>query len=231
MVKRAPAKRLQARPTADVEIAEIDRWHGPVAGVDEAGRGPLAGPVVAAAVLFERDQLASLQGGSLAALNDSKAVREDVRELLHDAIVATFTHAVAIADVQRIDRDNILNATMWAMQEAVRGLARQPASVLVDGNRAPQCGCPTRTIIKGDAQCLSIAAASIVAKVHRDRLMRGLASRYPEYGFDQHKGYGTRAHLEAIDRFGVTDAHRRSFRPVRQALQRRQGNAEPADQV
>jgi ribonuclease HII len=125
---------------------------------------------------------------------------------------------VGVADVRRIDRDNILNATMWAMTQAVRKLRGRPRLALVDGNRAPGLKCAIRTVVQGDAKCLSIAAASIVAKVTRDRLMVELARALPGYGFERHKGYGTPEHQQAITRLGVTEHHRRSFRPVQLAL-------------
>ncbi len=125
---------------------------------------------------------------------------------------------MGIADATRIDRDNILNATLWAMAEAVSGLSLQPRLALIDGNRAPRLPCTGRTIVKGDAKCLSIAAASIVAKVTRDRIMSALALEYPGYGFERHKGYGTPEHKDALHRLGVTPQHRRSFRPVQLAL-------------
>jgi ribonuclease HII len=141
-----------------------------------------------------------------------------MRESLYSSIVATSIIGVGIADVERIDRDNILNATLWAMSEAVVALAVQPRLALVDGNRMPRLPCEGRTLVKGDARCLSIAAASIVAKVTRDRLMIAQANEWPDYGFDRHKGYGTPEHRSALERFGATPLHRRSFRPVQLAL-------------
>ena len=133
-------------------------------------------------------------------------------------IRATAVVGVGIADVKRIDRLNILHATMWAMAQAVAQLPQTPKLVAIDGNRAPDLKCPSRTVVKGDARCLSIAAASIIAKVTRDRLMVQLASKHPGYGFERHKGYGTAEHQEAIKRLGVTVHHRRSFRTVQLAL-------------
>ncbi len=138
--------------------------------------------------------------------------------MLYARIRATAIVGVGIADVKRIDRDNILGATLWAMAEAVAQLAVVPKLAAIDGNRAPKLGCPSRTIVKGDARCLSIAAASIIAKVTRDRLMVALATKFPGYGFERHKGYGTVEHHEAIKRLGVTPHHRRSFRTVQLAL-------------
>ncbi len=198
-------------PTFDLESAELNLDGGPIAGVDEAGRGPWAGPVVAAAVILDQNNIP--QG-----ICDSKAMDENTRELLFARIEKTAIVSVAMADTQRIDRDNILNATMWAMAEAVKGLSNPPRLALIDGNRLPILSCAGRTIVKGDAKCLSIAAASIIAKVTRDRIMRKLAKDFPGYGFERHKGYGTPEHKQALARLGVTPHHRRSFRPVQLAL-------------
>ena len=194
-------------PTFELEAAELQLHGGPVAGVDEAGRGPLAGPVVAAAVVLDPEHIPD-------GINDSKLLDEDTREVLYGRIKKTSIVGVGIADVERIDRDNILAATLWAMAQAVAQLSVVPKLVVIDGNRAPQLDVRARTIIKGDARCLSIAAASIIAKVTRDRLMVSLASKLPGYGFDRHKGYGTAEHQDAIRRLGVTSHHRRSFRPI-----------------
>ncbi|HET6389711.1 ribonuclease HII [Hyphomicrobium sp.] len=199
------------KPTFELEAAEHLLGSRPIAGVDEAGRGPWAGPVVAAAVILNPDKIP-------ANIDDSKMLDEDSRAYLYRRIMKVAIVGVAIADVERIDRENILGATMWAMAEAVRQLAEVPKLVLVDGNRAPPVRVPTRTIIKGDTKCLSIAAASIVAKVTRDRLMTQMARQYPGYGFERHKGYGTPEHQAAIEKLGVSSLHRRSFRPVQLAL-------------
>jgi len=198
-------------PTFELEAAELQLHGGPVAGVDEAGRGPLAGPVVAAAVILDPEAIPD-------GINDSKVLDEETREILYVRIRATAMVGVGIADVTRIDRDNILGATLWAMAQAVAALSVVPKLVAVDGNRAPQLGCPSRTVVKGDARCLSIAAASIIAKVTRDRLMVSLGAKLPGYGFERHKGYGTPEHHDAIRRLGVTPHHRRSFRAVQLAL-------------
>lgn len=199
------------RPTFELEQAEIDLLGGPVAGVDEAGRGPWAGPVVAAAVILDP---ANVPRG----LNDSKALDSVARASLFDAITDTADFSVAIADVDRIDRDNILQATLWAMQQAITQLSQAPRLALIDGNKVPHVACEARAIVKGDAKCLSIAAASILAKVTRDRLMADLARACPGYGFERHKGYGTPEHKAALERLGVTPHHRRSFKPVQLAL-------------
>lgn len=199
------------RPTFELEANELQLAGGPIAGVDEAGRGPWAGPVVAAAVILDPDNIPD-------GIADSKELAPEVRAEVYERIVASSLFAVGIGDVRRIDRDNILKATMWAMAQAVRKLECRPRLVLIDGNRSPGLRCATRTVVQGDAKCLSIAAASIVAKVTRDRMMIELAHEIPGYGFERHKGYGTPEHQHAIERLGVTVHHRRSFRPVQLAL-------------
>ncbi|WP_421693451.1 ribonuclease HII [Aestuariivirga sp.] len=177
-----------------------------VCGIDEAGRGPWAGPVVAAAVVLDPDCIPD-------GLNDSKKLTEAQREALFAPILATARVGIAIAHVERIDRDNILQATLWAMGEALKQID-DVALALVDGNRAPALPCPVETIIEGDAKCFSIAAASIIAKVTRDRIMVGHDVTYPLYGFARHKGYGTAFHQDALQRHGPTPLHRRSFAPI-----------------
>ncbi len=200
------------RPTLELESAELALGRGPVAGVDEAGRGPWAGPVVAAAVILD-------QGVIPPGIDDSKALDEDARAILYRRIMESgAVWSIGIADVERIDRDNILSATLWAMTEAVRGLSIEPRLALIDGNKAPRLACEARAIVKGDAKCLSIAAASIIAKVTRDRLMIEMDRQHPGYGFARHKGYGTPEHREALERLGVSPVHRRSFKPVQLAL-------------
>jgi ribonuclease HII len=200
------------KATFELEAVELEIHGGPVAGVDEAGRGPLAGPVVAAAVVLH-------PGNIPEGIADSKALEADVRRALYRAILETSHVGIGVADVDRIDRENILNAALWAMTEAVAQLGCRPRLVLVDGNKVPPgLECASRAIVKGDAKCLSIAAASIVAKVVRDTMMIELARDYPNYGFDRHKGYGTAEHHAAIERYGVTPQHRRSFKFVQLAL-------------
>ncbi len=199
------------KPTFELEAAEHQLGFSPIAGVDEAGRGPWAGPVVAAAVILDPDKIP-------ANIDDSKVLDDDSRAYLYRRITKVAIVAVAIADVERIDRDNILGATLWAMAEAIGQLAEKPKLVLVDGNKAPRVAMQTRTIVKGDSKCLSIAAASIVAKVTRDRIMMQLARAHPGYGFERHKGYGTPEHQAAINKLGVSPLHRRSFKPVQLAL-------------
>lgn len=181
-----------------------------MAGVDEAGRGPLAGPVAAAAVILDpRDPPAGL--------NDSKLLAPDVRERLYDEILRrALAVSIAFASAAEIDAINIRQATFSAMRRALRALSVEPLYVLIDGNDPPpDLPCPAETIVKGDASILSIAAASIVAKVTRDRLMRKLCARYPAYGFSQHFGYATKAHLDAIAAHGPCPFHRLTFSPFK----------------
>ena len=206
------AIRSQTGPDFELESAALKAGAQAVCGVDEAGRGPLAGPVVAAAVILDP---ANIPTG----LNDSKKLTETVRENLFAHILATAEVGVGVADVERIDRDNILAATMWAMAEAVLDLPVSPGLALVDGNRAPDLACTCQTVVKGDATSASIAAASIIAKVTRDRIMLAIDRQYPDYGFARHKGYGSPYHLDALARLGPCEHHRRSFAPVRNALQ------------
>ena len=199
------------KPTFELEAAELQLGMGPVAGVDEAGRGPWAGPVVAAAVILDPSRIPDN-------IDDSKALDEDGRAFLYNRIIKVADFGVGIAEIDRIDRDNILGATLWAMGEAVAALKSKPRLVLIDGNKAPRLSMETRTIVKGDAKCLSISAASIIAKVTRDRIMIALARDFPGYGFERHKGYGTPEHQAAINKLGVCALHRRSFKPVQLAL-------------
>lgn len=175
-------------------------------GIDEAGRGPLAGPVVVAAVIMPKDSM--LEG-----VNDSKKVSEKKRELLYEQIKEeAISYSVAIVDEKEIDQVNILNATKEGLTTAIRGLKVKPERILVDAlTGIDTCGIPYDSIIKGDAKCYSIAAASILAKVTRDRIMRKMDEVYPEYGFEKHKGYGTAAHIAAIKEYGLCPIHRKSF--------------------
>ena len=196
-------------------------WDAPglMAGVDEAGRGPLAGPVVAAAVIL--DDLRPIRG-----LADSKTLTALQRERLHDQILArALCCSIAQASVEEIDQHNILQATMIAMRRAVEGLRLKPAKVLVDGNRLPTLDVLAEAIIKGDARVKAISAASILAKVYRDRLCDQLHTEFPHYGFASHKGYGTPEHMEALERHGACVHHRRSFSPVAAAYARMAGQA------
>jgi ribonuclease HII len=189
-----------------------DQHRGVVAGVDEAGRGPWAGPVVAAAVILDRQNVP-------AGLNDSKQLSEAARERLFEAIIASARHGIGMASVAEIDALNIHWATMLAMARAVTALGSPPDHVLVDGNRLPRWGNAATAIVKGDARSCSIAAASILAKVTRDRLMAALDAECPGYGWAANKGYGTAAHARGLAALGVTVHHRRSFAPVKARMQ------------
>ena len=199
------------KATFELETVELELHGGPIAGVDEAGRGPLAGPVVAAAVVLDPARIPE-------GIADSKALDAKTRRSLYQEILGAARVGIGVADVDRIDSDNILKPRCGPWRRRWPALGCRPKLVLIDGNKAPQLDCTTRTIVQGDAKCLSIAAASIVAKVARDAMMAELARDYPHYGFDRHKGYGTREHHAAIARHGVTPHHRRSFRPVQLAL-------------
>lgn len=176
-----------------------------VCGVDEAGRGPLAGPVYAAAVVLPK-------GHIIDGVNDSKKLTEKKRELLFDKIISEAEDfSIAFATAEEIDEINILNATFLAMKRAVEGLRVKPDYAMIDGNREPYLDIPMETIVKGDAKSASIAAASILAKVSRDRYMLEMAEKYPQYHFEKHKGYGTKFHYEMLDQFGPCDIHRKTF--------------------
>ncbi|HEX6442025.1 MAG TPA: ribonuclease HII [Stellaceae bacterium] len=193
---------------------------GVVCGIDEAGRGPLAGPVVAAAVVIDRRRF---RGMLRRELDDSKVLPREQRESCYEALLACSRNGivsigVGAASVGEIDRINILRASLVAMKRAVIALGAVPNLALVDGNVPPPLPCPVKTVVKGDALSFSIAAASVVAKVTRDRIMHGLAGRYPGYGWETNVGYSTAEHGAAIRALGVTPHHRRSFEPVRLAL-------------
>jgi len=185
-----------------------------VAGVDEAGRGPLAGPVVVAAVILDPER-------PIAGLNDSKKLSSSRREALFE-LIQCHSLAWSIVDITagQIDELNILQATLLGMRQAVESLSPAPRLALVDGNRAPTLPCDLRTLVGGDGLEPAIAAASILAKVTRDRMMLDLHRRFPQYGFDRHKGYPTPDHLQRLAEFGPCEAHRKSFAPVREALQK-----------
>lgn len=174
-------------------------------GVDEVGRGPLAGDVYAAAVVLNNNVLIDY-------LNDSKKISEKRRELLFDEIIEKAdAYCIATASVAEIDELNILQATMLAMKRAVEGLGIKPDMALIDGNRMPELDCPADNVIKGDAKSASISAASVLAKVARDRYMREIAEKYPQYCFEQHKGYGTKLHCDMLKQYGASDVHRKTF--------------------
>lgn len=179
--------------------------HPVICGVDEAGRGPLAGDVYAAAVILP-------EGVEINYLNDSKKISEKRRELLYDEIIEKAqAYCVATASVAEIDEMNILRAAMLAMKRAVEGLGIVPDMAMIDGNTLPDLNCKAQTVIKGDATSASIAAASVLAKVSRDRYMKEIAQKYPQYCFEKHKGYGTKLHYEMLREHGISDVHRRSF--------------------
>ena len=192
-------------PLLELENELHDAGFRIICGVDEAGRGPLAGPVCAAAVILPR-------GLEIEGLNDSKKLSPKKREELYDIIISEAERcAAAFADVAEIEELNILGATMLAMNRAISALGVEVDLALIDGNRDKGIECPSRAVIKGDAKCASIAAASILAKVTRDRYMLSLAAKYPGYGFEKHKGYGTAAHYAAIRALGPCPEHRPSF--------------------
>jgi ribonuclease HII len=204
-----------ASPSFRRERALIKRGVWPVAGCDEAGRGPLAGPVVAAAVILDPKRIPK-------GIDDSKRLTAERREELFEEICATASFSVAFASPARIDRDNILRASLWALVRAVDGLPEKPKHVFVDGRDRLDTACDCDAVIGGDGLIVSIAAASIIAKVTRDRLMCALAEECPGYGFESHKGYSVPEHREALDRLGPTVHHRSFFAPVVAAREKHQ---------
>src|SRR5262245_6089521 len=207
VAERLPLGEDIVRPTFRRERRALAKGIWPVAGCDEAGRGPLAGPVVAAAVILDPKRIPR-------GLNDSKKLTMEEREKLYLKICATAEVAVAFGSTARIDRDNILQASLWALARAVRALPLRPRLVYVDGINRIDVGCDCEAVVSGDALVLSIAAASIVAKVTRDRLMMRLGAAHPGYGFERHMGYSVPEHFAALSRLGPTIHHRRSFAPV-----------------
>ncbi|NEW99878.1 ribonuclease HII [Rhodopseudomonas sp. BR0G17] len=223
--KSASAKGLKgviavAPPSFRRERTLIKRGIWPIAGCDEAGRGPLAGPVVAAAVVLDPKRVPK-------GLDDSKRLTAEKREALFDEICATAQVSVVYASPERINRDNILRASLWALTRAVHALPEMPRHVFVDGRDRLATKCDCEAVIGGDGLIASIAAASIIAKVSRDRLMCRLAEECPGYGFEQHKGYGVPEHLDALARLGPTVHHRRFFAPVAAAWQKIEGARPP----
>ena len=189
----------------DLELIGDGKHYQYICGVDEAGRGPLCGPVAAAAVIMSRDSF--IEG-----VNDSKKLTEKKREALYEQIIKeAISYHVCLIDNDEIDRINILNATLKAMEQAINGLSTKAEFALIDGNRNKGITTPNQMVVKGDAKSYSIACASILAKVTRDRLMEKYDKEYPEYGFLKHKGYGTKAHYEAIEQYGITPIHRKTF--------------------
>jgi len=225
MIRRVSPAGANAKPPAAAtfrrERALLKRGIWPVAGCDEVGRGPLAGPVVAAAVILDPKRVPR-------GIDDSKRLTRERREELFEEICATASFAVTVASVARIERDNILRASLWALARAVNALPEAPRHVFVDGRDRIDVACDCEPVIGGDGLVVSIAAASIVAKVTRDRLMCELAREHPDYGFEQHMGYGVPRHLEALERHGPTIHHRRLFAPVAAAWDKRAGKAATA---
>jgi len=207
---RLPLNEEPIRPTFRRERAAINRGLFPVAGCDEAGRGPLAGPVVAAAVILDPKRIPR-------GLNDSKKLDMEEREKLYARICAVAQVSVAFGSRARIDRDNIRQASLWALRRAVLGLPERPKLVFVDGIDRIDVPCECRPVVSGDALVLSVAAASIVAKVVRDRLMIQVGAAHPGYGFERHMGYSVPEHFQALAALGPTVHHRRSFAPVAEA--------------
>lgn len=202
-----------ARPDLSLEKAAALRHKGLIAGLDEAGCGPWAGPVVAAAVILDPARVPE-------ELNDSKCLSQQTRERLFAQINAEAFVGVGVVAVEVIDRLNILRAALLAMRFAMNNLPKRPAAALIDGRHSPALPCPAQTVIGGDARSASIAAASIIAKVTRDRIMTELAREWPGYGWERNMGYGTREHTLALERLGITPHHRRSFAPVKRAIAR-----------
>ena len=182
-----------------------------IAGIDEAGRGPWAGPVVAAAVILEKDDIPE-------GLHDSKKISPGKREKIFDSLTEKADIGIGIIDFEEIDQLNILQASLKAMQLALSQLSSPPCYALIDGNKCPDLPIPSQAVIKGDSQVMSIAAASIIAKVTRDRIMKKIGAEFPGYGWERNMGYGTKEHAEALLKLGVTPHHRRSFAPVKKLL-------------
>ena len=200
------------KPDYEFEKAALKGGAFFVAGVDEVGRGPLCGPVTAAAVILDPDRIPE-------GLDDSKKITAKKRDRLFDAILSSATCSIAHASVAEIDALNILRASHLAMERAIAGLSLEADFALIDGNIIPKgLTIPAQAIVKGDGRCLSIAAASIIAKVERDRLMQALSQEFPGYGWEKNAGYGTKQHLEALSVLGVTPHHRRSFKPIHNIL-------------
>lgn len=210
-ISKSELRRLHAMSISEMRLKA--EGFCKIAGIDEAGRGPLAGPVVAAACILP-------EGALFESLNDSKQLAPDEREILFDQLIQCpgILYGVGIVDVATIDQVNILQATFIAMRKAVAALELQPDYLLIDGNQTPHFDIPKEAIVEGDAKSISIAAASILAKVTRDKIMHDLDAEYPNYGFKRHKGYATAEHLQAIQNFGPSAIHRKSFDPVRTML-------------
>ncbi len=192
------------------------KWGAGVAGIDEVGRGPWAGPVLACAVILDQS---SLPEDLLEGLDDSKKLTAKERDIIFEPLTKSVDHSIGIASVEEVDALNILQASLLAMRRAVAALPTKPRAALVDGNRDPDLGIPTELVVKGDSRSLSIAAASVIAKVTRDRMMADLAREFPGYGWEKNAGYGTAQHQSGIKEFGITPHHRRSFKPIAKILE------------
>jgi ribonuclease HII len=212
VLSKAELSRLNAISIHEKRLQK--EGYSQIAGIDEAGRGPLAGPVVAAACILPFPY-------HFQSLNDSKQLSPEIREELYHAITShpETRFGIGISSVETIDRFNILQATFFAMRQAIEELQTPPDYLLIDGNQAPRFDIPHLTIVEGDAHSVSIAAASILAKVTRDRMMAELDLKWPQYGFKKHKGYGTQEHLEALGKWGPCPLHRKSFEPVKSLIQ------------
>lgn len=203
----------------EYENKALSNGHKYVCGVDEAGRGPLAGPVCAAAVILP-------EGLMIDGVNDSKKLSEKKRELLFEELFAEEQRGklcirIGQASCEEIDNLNILQATFLAMKRATENLHQKPDMAIIDGNRIPtDFVCPAQCVIKGDAKSLSISAASIVAKVYRDRIMKEMAQKYPYYGFEKNAGYGTKSHIEGLKQYGITPEHRKSYKPIQEFMKK-----------
>ena len=182
-------------------------YETPIIGVDEVGRGPLAGPVISAAIVLNKEKIPE-------GINDSKKLSKKKREVINEELISQHSFAIGIASVEEIDKINILQASLLAMKRAVLNLNIKPQTILVDGNKLPDLEYNMYPIIKGDSKSMSIAAASIIAKVYRDKLMQNLSLQYPGYYWEKNSGYGTKQHLLALDNLGVTPIHRKSFAPI-----------------
>ena len=182
-------------------------YETPIIGVDEVGRGPLAGPVISAAVVLNKEKIPE-------GINDSKKLSKKKREVINEELISQHSFAIGIASVEEIDKINVLQASLLAMKRAVLNLNIKPQTILVDGNKLPDLEYNMYPIIKGDSKSISIAAASIIAKVYRDKLMQDLSLQYPGYYWEKNSGYGTKQHLLALDNLGVTPIHRKSFAPI-----------------
>ena len=182
-------------------------YETPIIGVDEVGRGPLAGPVISAAIILNKEKIPE-------GINDSKKLSKKKREVINEELISQHNFAIGIASVEEIDKINILQASLLAMKRAVLNLNIKPQTILVDGNKLPDLEYNMYPIIKGDSKSISIAAASIIAKVYRDKLMQDLSLQYPGYYWEKNSGYGTKQHLLALNNLGVTPIHRKSFAPI-----------------